>query len=113
MDALRNLRQHGESGPKLVCLRPDRGRKYNFTAFQEYCRENGIKRQLTTAYTPQQNGIAGRKNRGVMNMTRCMLLIMSAPKHYWPEAIQYAIHILNRCSSIALGDIYHSKREVE
>ena len=56
-----------ELGQSLVCLRTDRGGEYNSTAFQEYCKKNGIKRQLMAAYTPQQNGIAERKNRTIMN----------------------------------------------
>lgn len=43
---------------QLVCLRTDRGGEYNSRAFEEYCKENGIKRQLTTTYTPQHNGVA-------------------------------------------------------
>ncbi|CAA7040777.1 unnamed protein product [Microthlaspi erraticum] len=84
-----------ELGEKLVCLRTDRGGEYNSKAFEAFCKETGIKRQLTAAYTPQQNGIAERKNRSVMNMTRCMLLEKSVPRSFWPEAVQYAVHILN------------------
>lgn len=99
-----------ELGQPLVCLRSDRGGEYNSKAFEEYCKVNGIKRQLTAAYTPQQNGIAERKNRTVMNMTRCMLLEMSVPRKYWPEAAQYAVHILNRCPSKAIGDVTPEER---
>jgi len=94
-----------ESGKKLVCLRSDRGGEYNSREFDEYCKEFGIKRQLTAAYTPQQNGIAERKNRSVMNMTRCMLMEMSVPRKFWPEAVQYVVYILNRSPSKALNDI--------
>ncbi|CAA7016056.1 unnamed protein product [Microthlaspi erraticum] len=94
-----------ESGQQLVCLRTDRGGEYSSKAFEEFCRENGIKRQLTAAYTPQQNGVAEMKNRSVMNMTRCMLLEMSVPRRFWAEAVQYAVHILNRSPSAALGEI--------
>ncbi|CAA7019510.1 unnamed protein product [Microthlaspi erraticum] len=41
-----------ESGQPLVCLRTDRGGEYCSKAFEEFCRDNGIKRQLTAAYTP-------------------------------------------------------------
>lgn len=46
-----------ELGQPLICLRTDRGGEYNSTEFQNYCKKNRIKRQLTVAYTPQQNGI--------------------------------------------------------
>ena len=71
----------------MVCLRTDKGGEYNSRAFQDYCTEHGIKRQLTAAYTPQQNGVAERKNRSVLNMTRCMLMGMNVPQRFWPEAV--------------------------
>lgn len=45
-------------GLSIKCLRTDRGGEFTSNEFKEYCRENGIKRQLTTVYTPQQNGVA-------------------------------------------------------
>lgn len=71
-----------ESGEFICCLRSDRGGEYNSHEFNMFCKENGISRQLTVAYTPQQNGvaerknetiIAERKNQTIMNMVRCML----------------------------------------
>lgn len=94
-----------ELGQLLVCLRSDRGGEYSSKEFDENCREHGIKRQLTTAYTPQQNGIAERKNRSVMNMTRCMLLERSVPRIFWTEAVQHSGYILNRSPSKALKDV--------
>lgn len=85
-----------------MCLRTDRGGEYNSTAFVEYCKESGIKRQLTAAYTPHQNGIAERKNRSIMNMTRRMLLEKAVPRKFWPEAVMYAVHILNRSPAAAV-----------
>ena len=41
-----------ESSHKLITLQSDGG-EYTSNLFQEYCREQGIKRQFTTAYTPQ------------------------------------------------------------
>lgn len=94
-----------ESGQKLVCLWSYRGGEYNSREFEEYFKEFGIKRQLKAAYTPQQNGVAERKNRSVMNMTRCMLMEKFVPRKFWPEAVQYAVDILNRSPSKALNDI--------
>ena len=69
-----------ESDHKLITLRSDRGGEYTSNMFQKYCREQGIKRQFTTAYTPQQNDIAERKNRTIINMTRIMLKEKELPK---------------------------------
>lgn len=52
-----------ESGLCICGLRTDRGGEFNSKEFTDFCRLEGIKRQLTTADTPQQNGVAERKNR--------------------------------------------------
>jgi transposase InsO family protein len=57
----------------IKSLRTDRGGEYLSNEFQKYCRDHGIKHQLTTRYTPQQNGVSERKNRTIMEMVRCML----------------------------------------
>jgi len=98
-----------ETGEWLICLRTDRGGEYNSRAFQDFCVDNGIKRQLTAAYTPQQNGIAERKNRSIMNMVRCMLFGMKVPLRFWPEATQYIVHILNRSPMAILGEVTPSE----
>lgn len=63
-----------ESGLPVKSFRTDRGEEFTSSEFNEFCELNGIKRQLTTAYTPQQNGVAERKNRTMMNLVRSMLL---------------------------------------
>ncbi|KAG7547302.1 Reverse transcriptase RNA-dependent DNA polymerase [Arabidopsis suecica] len=77
-----------ETGKTIKCLRTDRGGEYTSHEFSDYCKEQGIRRQLTTAYTPQQNGIAERKNRTVMNMVRSMLSARKVPKIFWPEVVK-------------------------
>lgn len=91
-----------EAGANILCLRTDRGGEFNSNEFTKFCKEQGIRRQLTTAYTPQQNGVAERKNRTIMNMVRCMLDEKKMPKEFWAEAANWCIHILNRCSTAAL-----------
>lgn len=51
-----------ETGLAIKCLRTDRGGEFTSTDFNDFCKENGIRRQLTASYTPQQNGVAERKN---------------------------------------------------
>src|SRR6218665_3770447 len=52
--------------------------------------------ELTTPYTPQQNGCAERKNRSLVEMTRCMLNDSGLPKKFWGGAIMTANHLQNR-----------------
>lgn len=62
-----------ETGTYIKCLHTDRGGEFTSQEFNQFCKENGIKRQLTAAYTPQQNRVAERKNRTILNMVWCML----------------------------------------
>jgi transposase InsO family protein len=84
-----------QSGHKLVTLRSDRGGEYTSKEFDKYCKEHGIKHQLTAAYTPQQNGIAKRKNHTILNMTRTMLKEKGLPKQLWAEAVACSSYLLN------------------
>ncbi|KAM7520477.1 hypothetical protein LguiB_019439 [Lonicera macranthoides] len=61
-----------QSGHKLKILRTDCGENFIYP-FLEYCKETGIRRQLTVHYSPQQNGVAERKNRTIAEMARSML----------------------------------------
>ena len=71
-----------EAGSLVCCLRIDRGGEFTSKDFNEYCLLNGIKRQLTAAYTPQQNGVAERKNRTIMNLVRNMLSKKHIPREF-------------------------------
>ena len=51
-----------EIGGYIKCLRTDRGGEFTSFEFNEFYIEHGIRRQLTAAYTPQQNRVAERKN---------------------------------------------------
>lgn len=93
-----------ETSLSIKCLRTDRGGEFTSIEFNDFCKDNGIKRQLTMAYTPQQNGVAERKNRTVMNYVRSMLSEKGIPKPFWPEAVKWAVYVLNRCPTVALKD---------
>jgi len=94
-----------ESGCYLKCIRSDRGGEYTSNTFEKFCRENGIRHQLTTSYTPQQNGVAERKNRTILNMARSMLKSKGLSKNLWAEAIACFTYILNRSPSKELKNI--------
>ncbi|GAA0171472.1 transmembrane signal receptor [Lithospermum erythrorhizon] len=94
-----------ETNANIKCLRTDRGGEYTSTDFTEYCKLMGIKRQLTTAYTPQQNGVAKRRNRTVMNMVRTMISGKKMPKVFWTEAIVWKFHLLNRCPTVSVDNM--------
>ncbi|CAN1750023.1 Retrovirus-related Pol polyprotein from transposon TNT 1-94, partial [Linum perenne] len=93
-----------ETGAYIICLRTDRGGEFNSNDFEEFCQSQGIRRQLTAAYTPQQNGVAERKNRTIMNAVRSMLSERQVPKLFWPDAVRWCVHIQNRSPTIAVQD---------
>ena len=93
----------------VKCFRTDRGGEFNSNELNDFCKQSGIKRQLTTAYTPQQNGVAERKNRTMMNMVRSMLSDKNIPKTFWPEAVNWTIYVLNRCPTLAVKNVTPEK----
>lgn len=90
------------TGKRIKCLQSDNGKEYVNSAFEAFLKENGIRRRLSIPYTPEQNGVAGRKNRTLVEAARCLLLESSLPKFLWAEAINTANHIRNRCPSSSL-----------
>ena len=62
-----------QCGRKLKVLRFDNGGEYVKTEFINYCVDAGIQMQHSIPYTPQENGVAGRKNRSLKEMATCMM----------------------------------------
>ena len=62
-----------QSGHKIKILKTDGGGEYTSNEFGNYYYEEGIVREVMPPYTPQQNGVAERKNSLIMNMVRSML----------------------------------------
>ncbi|GKF97060.1 retrovirus-related pol polyprotein from transposon TNT 1-94, partial [Tanacetum coccineum] len=62
-----------QSGKDLKVLRTDHEGEFLSKEFVAFCDDHGIKRELTAPYSPEQNGVAERKNRTVVEMTRSML----------------------------------------
>lgn len=62
-----------EIGASITCLRTEREREFTSNEFGEFCKSHGITRKLTAAFTLQQNGVAEKKNRTIMNAFRSML----------------------------------------
>jgi hypothetical protein len=88
---------------KIKILRSDNGGEYTSNEFGSFCRDVGIKRELTTPYNPQQNGVAKRKNRTIMEAVKTMIHDQDLPMHLWAEAVRTTIYVQNRLSHSALG----------
>lgn len=89
-------RVENKTGKTIKTLRTYRGGEYCSKTFEHFCINHGIRRELTSAYTPQQNGVSERKNRTILNMVRSLLKRGRIPKSFWPEAVNWSIHVLNR-----------------
>ncbi|GKD93798.1 putative ribonuclease H-like domain-containing protein, partial [Tanacetum coccineum] len=55
--------------------------------------EKGIKREYSVAMTPQQNGVAERKNRTLIEAARTMLADSKLPTTFWAEAVSTACYV--------------------
>lgn len=86
-------------GRKPKILRSDRGGEYIGNQVRNYLKSNGIVGQLTVPYSPQQNGVAERKNRYIVEMARCMLIDAKLDDRFWGEAVVTANHMQNRLPS--------------
>jgi hypothetical protein len=89
---------------QIKVLRTDNGGEFCGNEFEEFCKKCGIARQKTTPYTPQQNGVAERMNRTLMEKARCMLSGAGIGQEFWAEAVGTACYLVNRSPSSALGD---------
>ena len=83
------------TGRRIQALRTDNGGEYTSANFRDYCLAKGIAREFTPPYTPQCNGIAERRNRSLLDITRCLLMDRALPGHLWGEAVKAAGDILN------------------
>ena len=86
-------------GKIIKILRSDRGGEYFPNDFNEFCEQNGIIHESSAPRTPQQNGLAERKNRTFLEMVNAMLMHAKLPYSLWGEALFSACHILNRIPS--------------
>ncbi|CAI7749803.1 unnamed protein product [Closterium sp. NIES-54] len=85
----------------LAALRTDNGGEYTANAFTDYLSSHGISHQTSLPHTPQQNGVAERVNRTLMDRVRPMTTGASLSYKFWPYALEYAAWLHNRisCSS--------------
>lgn len=94
-------------GTKIKRIRSDRGGEYILKEFEAFLLANGITCQRTTPYTPQQNGVAERKNRYLMEMARCLLFDAGMSNTYWGEAVMTANFLQNRLPSNSVTSTPH------
>ena len=92
------------TGFAIKALRTDGGGEYINDRFIAYLFTMGIERQVTVARTPQQNGVAERMNRTIMEAARAMLHGAGLPLSFWVYAVKTAVYLRNRSPTRALVD---------
>ncbi|GJR17188.1 putative ribonuclease H-like domain-containing protein [Tanacetum coccineum] len=88
---------------KMYCLvvtddysRCDNGTEFKNKEMNQFCERKGIKREFSVARTPQQNGVAERKNKTLIEAVRTMLADFKLPTTFWAEAVNTACYVQNR-----------------
>ncbi|KAI3810709.1 hypothetical protein L1987_20331 [Smallanthus sonchifolius] len=85
---------------KVRRIRSDNGSEFKNSKMGLFCLKKGIHHEFSVLYVPQQNGVAERKNRTLVETARTMLADSKLPVTFWAEAVNIACHVLNRVLTI-------------
>nr|GEV36606.1 ribonuclease H-like domain, reverse transcriptase, RNA-dependent DNA polymerase [Tanacetum cinerariifolium] len=91
-----NLVRENQFNHKVKAIRCDNGTEFKNANLIEFCGSKGIRRDYSNAKNPQQNGVAKRKNRTLIEAARTMLADSLLPTIFWSEAVATACYVLNR-----------------
>ncbi|KAH9779743.1 hypothetical protein KPL71_007826 [Citrus sinensis] len=91
-----------QTNRKVRRLRTNNDLEFCNKQFNDLCEKNGILRHKTVRHTPQQNGLAERMNRTLMERVRCMLFNSKLSKTLWAEALCTTCYLINRCPSTVI-----------
>ncbi|GJW36346.1 putative ribonuclease H-like domain-containing protein [Tanacetum coccineum] len=81
---------------RVKVIRCDNGTEFKNMVMNQFCEMKGIKREFSVARTPQQNGVAERKNKTLIEAARTMLADSKLPTTFWAEAVNTACYVQNR-----------------
>jgi transposase InsO family protein len=84
---------------KIKQLQTDNGGEYTSAHFKQFLAQHGIFHRLTCPHTSQQNGIAERKHRHIMEMGLTLLAQSGLSPKYWVDSFLTAIFLINRLPS--------------
>ena len=91
-----------KTSKQIKRLRTDNGLEFCSKEFNNLCKAEGTVRHLTVPGTPQQNGVAERMNRTIMEKVRCMISNAKLDKSFWAEAASTACYLINRSPNTAI-----------
>ncbi|KAI3754564.1 hypothetical protein L1987_54350 [Smallanthus sonchifolius] len=94
---------------KVRSIRSDNGSEFKNSKMGLFCLQKGIHHEFSAPYVPQQNGVAERNNRTLVETARTMLVDSKLPVTFWPEAINTACHFSAKAiEGIFLGYVANS-----
>ncbi|KAI3742536.1 hypothetical protein L1987_60221 [Smallanthus sonchifolius] len=85
---------------KVRRIRSDNGSEFKNSKMGLFCLQKGIHHEFSAPYVPQQNGVAERKNRTLVETARTMLADSKLPVTFWAETVNTACHVLNRVLTV-------------
>jgi transposase InsO family protein len=88
-----------ETGNRIDTIRSDNGGEFFTTDFETWLKEKGIRQESSAPYTPEQNGVAERLNRTIVESARSMLHSAQVASYLWAEAVNCAVYLQNRSAS--------------
>nr|GEW35571.1 ribonuclease H-like domain-containing protein [Tanacetum cinerariifolium] len=99
---------------KVKMIRYDNGTKFKNREMNQFCKIKGIKRQYNVPRTPQQNGVAERRNMTLIKAARTMLADLKVPTTFWAEAVNTACYVQNKVLVVkphnkTLYELFHGK----
>src|SRR3984957_2777836 len=112
--AFKQFKAYAENllGRCIQMSRDDKGGEFISTEFNEFCADEGIKRQHSEPNEPHQNGVAERSNEDIAAGATALLVQAKLPPSFWRYAVSTYVHTRNRTPTSALnGDTpyYHWK----
>nr|GEY70350.1 hypothetical protein [Tanacetum cinerariifolium] len=81
---------------KVKIIRCNNGGEFRNKEMNDFCSQKGIKREFSNARIRQQNGVAERRNRTLIEAARTMLANAKLPVTFWAEAVNTACYVQNR-----------------
>ncbi|KAJ9566196.1 hypothetical protein OSB04_002162 [Centaurea solstitialis] len=90
------IRIENKTNLRVKVIRSDNGTEFKNGDLNSFCEKKGIERQYSAPRTPQQNGVAERRNRTLIEAARTMLADSKLPITFWAEAINTACYVQNR-----------------
>ena len=97
-----NIMIEKQIGKQVKCFHTNNGLEFCYDELNVLCKLEGIVRLHTIHHTPQQNGVAERMNRTLIEKVCCMLSNVGLPKSFWVEVASTTCFLINRSPSTAI-----------